>query len=414
MDQGVPPPPGGYGLPPDQGVGNKAPDPEPAPRRPAHTSPFRTNYYAPPPPAPGRRWAVGGGIGAALLGVRMLLLCGRVASSGSDSDYSYTPSTYPTFDPNTLAALFDASSFGLPTRTPPAQPIAVASDGTAYWWSYGAIEAQAPGQTKVKEVVTDVDTELQPSLDSDIAVSDKSLFWVTSHAEGGDLVSVARSGGKPRVISKDLTNPGTLLVDGASILVTVQGDAADQRALVRIPAGGGAGVRLASWGDTSSLAGSIASDGSSVYVVASAIAEDYSSFQVIGRIPRSGGKMENIVTLPAGEHVDRVAAGGKNVYFTSSVGVLDDATTLWKVPTGGGARSKVYTDEASDAALGDLVVTGGNVLLAHRADGVWRISRPGTKEGLDATPLDREPHFAVTKDLLVWSTGSAVQSAPQH
>ena len=257
MDQGVPPPPGGYGLPPECGGGSEGPPP-PRPNiiPPASppVSPFRENYYVPPTSNPsGKRWAFGG-IGAAILGVRLLLLCGRVADSGSD-DYSYNPSSYPTYDPTAFGALFDASL--VPSHSPSAQQIAVGADGRAYWLEGDQVTVQGHDSKDVldpKALGKPIQGEFVPQYGATLVATDKSLLWAAGgRFDQGEVVSsivaMPLAGGTPKVIVKNLVaTPEGLTLDAQTLWFTEPGDQ-DARNLMRVSTSGGTPTKIASWSD---------------------------------------------------------------------------------------------------------------------------------------------------------------------
>lgn len=385
------------------------------PPQPPPLTPFRQNYYVPPTSSgSGKRWAFGG-VGAAILGLRLLLMCGRLADSGSsnDYDYSYNPSTFPTYDPNAFAALFDASTL-TPTFSPAAQHIVVARDGKAYWLDSGQVQVQAPGQ-EVQALGKPLAAELMPQFGSELVLADKSLVWVA----GGDLdkgttdsiVAMPLTGGAPKVIVKNVTSPEGLIADGANLWFTVIGDD-DKRSLMRAPSSGGVAVKIASWDSPFELSEThdLAVDAGWVYYVYTLHDADDETIksQNIARVSKLGGKPERIVTLPSGEIVQQLVAGNKSLYFTTSTGL--DAQSLYKVPAGGGARVMAYHWEGG---LGDFVVDGADVYASRHADGVWEIVRatnPDLPSNTMVSGLAREPHFGLTNESLVWSTGIETSS----
>ena len=131
MSDGVPPPPGGYGLhvpPPPE------PEPErkqaPAPERvePA-VQPFRSAapFEGVPVAQPSRRWVGLPIVGIALLSLRFLLLCART----STPSYSYDPVYVPTLPTTDWAQ--DLPTLANPLPEARAGRVAVDDSGTAWF-----------------------------------------------------------------------------------------------------------------------------------------------------------------------------------------------------------------------------------------------------------------------------------------
>lgn len=380
-------------------------------------SPFRENYYVPPPPPTNKRWAFGG-IGAALLGVRLLLLCGRAASTSNDYDYTYTPPPLANYDPAALGFLLDASALHVP-KTPSsyAKQFALAADGKAFFWGLDSIESQstAAADAAPKSLVTLDDGELAAVRDSDLAVVGDSLMWVTSHFEDGKVVSMPRGGGTPKVLGGKLDALGELRSDGSSALVTASAsDGSAGRALYRItPAG--ARTEIARWSDASPHE-DLALGGSFAYFVYTSDDSGGSadwSHETIAKVAKTGGAPKDVTKLHLDEYVSRLAATSASVYFTTSPSVLSDASELFKADASGG-RTSVFKPDSPDAALGDLAVDGSDVYVAYRADGAWSIRRVASGSGAPTgdlvAGLPTEPHFALSKDRLVWSTPAGLSS----
>lgn len=425
MDQGVPPPPGGYGLPPECGGGSEGPPPPRPniiPPAPPPVSPFRENYYVPPTSNPsGKRWAFGG-IGAAILGVRLLLLCGRMADSGSD-DYSYNPSSYPTYDPTAFGALFDASL--APSHSPSAQQIAVGADGRAYWLEGDQVTVQGHDSKDVldpKALGKPIQGEFVPQYGATLVATDKSLLWAAGgRFDQGEVVSsivaMPLAGGTPKVIVKNLVaTPEGLTLDAQTLWFTEPGDH-DARNLMRVSTSGGTPTKIASWSDPFELRETLALavDASNVYFVQTTHdpKDDLVKSQTLSRVSKSGGKPTVLATLPEFEAVGVFATTKGGVFFTTTSeddGIGGDTRRLYWVAAAGGAKTLLM--QTTSGTFGDVVADTDGVFLSRREDSTWNILRVGDDGGSTTrvSGLAREPHFGVSRYLLFWSTGTEVSS----
>ncbi len=388
---------------------------------PLPVSPFRENYYVPPTNnTGGKRWAIGG-VGAAILGVRLLLLCGRLSSDDSDFSSSYNPVTFPTYDPNAFAALFDASLAN--SFSPSAQHIVVGADGKAFWLDGAQVRAQVP-DGEVESVGEAVPEAFTPAFGSALILTDKSLLWTAN----GDpdkfatdaIVAMPKTGGAPKIIVKDIDTPTGLISDGQNLWFTepASGEGSgDGRDLMRVGVSGGTPVKVASWTARFELyeTRQLAVNSTNIYFVGTLHDKEDDSIksQHIDRVAKSGGKPQPIVTLPSGQTIETLIASDKSVYFTVSAGVgfSAEATELYRVPAGGGALTKIWANSLADGAIGDVVFDGKDVFVSHRAGSVWSISRVTDDTTTDLVGgLAREPHFGLTRDRIVWSTGIEISS----
>lgn len=378
----VPPPPGGYGLDP---AGNAprgpyrspAPDPEP----PSFT----------PPPRNGGRWAVGG-VGLALLGVRVLLLCARASSSPS---YEFTPPTLPTsYGVDPFAALFDAGP-----ATPTARavgPMALASgDHAVYVDSHlQLVDAVDPSHS------------LGRALATDLAVTKDRVIWLDML--DGEIAAVPRAGGAKSTVAGALASPTNLRADDAFAYV-VDDDAKneDHRAVEKIALGTGKVTRLAS---VAGVVSALELDAAGVYIAWSEADAGTTTYH-LRRVPKSGGAGGDVTSFRAddaeGASFTYLAIGGGYVYYTHSGG-------LDRVRVTGGATEHVYTELDGDFdELGPLAADGEAVYFAHRLNfGSWsvaRLVRPGGKveelaEGLAVMPSA----VAAGKSDVFYTTASGV------
>ena len=389
----VPPPPGGYGLDP---TGNaprspyRAPDPGPPPS-------FN------PPPRNGGRWAVGG-VGLALLGVRVLLLCAR-ASSGPSYDYSYTPPAMlpPSFDDDTLAALLDAGHYTTGTAKPveAVGPMVLAPGDHAFYVDHTLqlVDAADPSQS------------LGRALATDLAVTKDRVLWL--NMLDGEIDAVPRAGG-PKTTVATLASATDLRADEASAYVVTDDDKdEDGRAVQKVALATGKATHLAS---VKGLVSALELDAGNVYVAWSATEATVTSYHV-QRIGKSGGAAVDVTSFHVGDSetsaFEHVALGGGYMYYTRNGGID-------RVRLSGGSPEHVYAPKDGEFDdLGALAADGEGLYLAHRKNfGSWsvaRIVRAGGKvEELVESLVVQPSALAVGKTDVYYTTVGGVSHMPKH
>jgi len=392
MSDDVPPPPGGYGLDPSGSAPRgpyrspRAPDPEPPP-----------NFN--PPPRNGGRWAVGG-VGLALLGVRVLLLCARASSPSYD--YSYTPPTLPTSYGNDdpFAALFDA---GHASAKPALAvgPMALAAGDHAFY---------VDSHLQLTDA-TDPSESLGRALATDLAVTKDRVLWL--QMLDGEIDAVPRAGG-PKTHVATVAGATVLRADDAFAYVIADDDKnEDDRLVEKIALATGKATRLAS---VAGVVSALEVDGANVYV-AWTVDEGTASVYHVQRIGKSGGSAVDVTTFRGtdGETsaFEHVALGGGYMYYTRNGGID-------RVRLTGGTTDHVYTPKDGDFEdLGALAADGEGVYVAHRKNfGAWavgRVQRPSAKVEELVEALAVQPSsLAAGKTDVYYTTALGVSHMPKH
>lgn len=384
----VPPPPGGYGLDPS---GHAPRGPYRSPGAPEPPPSFT------PPPRNGGRWAVGG-VGLALIGIRILLLCARASSSPS---YEFTPSTLPTsYGDDPFAALFDAGQAAPTARA--VGPMALASGDHAVYVDsrLHLVDAADPSHS------------LGRALATDLAVTKDRVIWLDML--DGEIAAVPRAGGAKSTVADALVSPTNLRADEMFAYV-VDDDAGneDNRAVEKIALGTGKVTQLAS---VAGVVSALELDAASVYIAWSTADAGTTTYH-LRRVPKTGGVGGDVTTFRAddaeGASFTHMALGGGYVYYTHS-GNLD------RVRVTGGATEHVYAALDGDFdELGPLAADGEAVYFAHRMNfGSWsvaRIVRPGGKVEELAQGLAVMPSAVVAgKSDVFYTTASGVAHVPKH
>lgn len=391
----VPPPPGGYGLDP-MGSAPRGPYRSPQPPDPGPPPSFT------PPPANGGRWAIGG-VGLALLGVRVFLLLAR-ATSGSSDDYSDTPPTLPpSFDDDTLAALLDAGRH-TPTAAKPVGavgPMVLASGDHAIYVDHSLqlIDATDPGQP------------LGRALATDLAVTKDRVLWL--NVLDGEIDAVPRAGGLETTVAT-LASATDLRADEAFAYVVSEDDKdEDSRAIEKVALATGKATHLAS---VKGLVAALELDAANVYVAWSATEATTTTYHV-QRIAKGGGAAVEVTTFHASASetstFEHVAVGAGYMYYTRN-GAID------RLRVSGGFPERVYAPKDGEFdELGALAADGEGLYFAHRKNfGSWsvaRIVRAGGKVEELVESLAVQPStLAAGKTDVYYTTAIGVSHMPKH
>jgi len=129
----------------------------------------------------------------------------------------------------------------------------------------------------------------------------------------------------------------------------------------------------------------------------------------ITRIAKNNGKTTTIVPLAADESVGALAVSSDAVYFTTSK-IGEPVRDLYRTPLAGGERTKLL---ASPGEIGDVVVSGNDIVIADRPQTSWQVDTIPNGDAAQitimASDVGRQPRLRVSPSgRVAWSTSEGV------
>ena len=391
MSEGVPPPPGGYGLhEPPREPEKKAAEPK-KPAKPEPASPPAVTTFrgaapfdgVPVTAPPSRRWVGLPIAGIVILSLRLLLLCGRATSSPSyNYDPIYVPPTIPTTDwGKLLDPTLDPSSLKALDRV---DRVAVAADGTAWYVKSGALYKQPKGDGVGARVATIGSTHA-------LAVQGEVPHWIDAmglHKLGADGATALVLGGTFDAMA--IEGNDAWLVDSSAGTLSRLSLAGKNATPVVV------GKLKVSDPDLA-LEAPIAVDDAWVYVGFGAGA--------IARVWKKGTNQSISSSWVAKAATAMVAEKG-TLYVSTDEGVA-------AVAKDGTTKDLVQLGDGEGLLFGDVAVAGADVYFTELGRGSdWHVRRVAKGGGTSAivSTTTTEPRLVARGGMAYWGTATGVAS----
>jgi len=357
-------------------------------------SAYAEEPVAPPPtkrtplsPAAIARWGIA--FAAVLVCARMVLWC--YARSHSRHELIIEPVTLATFAPPAASTMSLAEA----AKRPPARKFALTPDGRAV--SFEGDHLKVHATRGGSHDVADVTGPLGPRGNSPIVAFGDSAYWIT--ADEMAIASVRLLDWKPSLYLKSAQPIGELGVDTKAIWYTAS-DGQSGRRLFRVDVTSKpTPIQVATWPAQGKNERMVVTDTDVIVAISAGIT----------RFTKNNGKTTTIVPLAADESVGALAVSSDAVYFTTSK-IGEPVRDLYRAPLAGGERTKLL---ASPGEIGDVVVSGNDIVIADRPQTSWQVDTIPNGDAAQitimASDVGRQPRLRVSSSgRVAWSTSEGV------
>jgi hypothetical protein len=373
-----------------------APTPRPAvddPYAPPKVSPFGGSNYAAPSGTP-KRWVGLPVIGIAILGIRLLLLCGRVSSPSYTPSYNYQPYNLPLPMPTAAAKA--------PVVVP--GPLAVSKESDVVWFAGKTLHRRDAANKESTLLVTA--PTAAASLDS-LAVGGNRACWIADHSSVY-CVEDTRTMAQARLLfAGSAIDDLRVDADGAYFVEESWKNSDTAYTLARVDFRTRTRTELL----TSTGVHHLVLDGASLYFVGGKKSVSGTGEVTISRVAKTGGTPKTLA-VPK-ETPERLVVQGDDIFFTAPGGVeADYAMTLHRMPKAGGTPTRVNL--AEESLEGDFAVNDKSIYFVGTGDALYRVARSGGTPAELTSVTARVSRLALNKKTIEYTPVGQLtpQSAP--